>query len=69
MEVNERIKLVVIMHSELVQRWLDYFCLDALNEDFDLEYWDCSDFVLPGFHFDKKIVHLHEINHNYYQGF
>ena len=43
------------MHSELVQRWIDYFCLDTLNKEFDLEYWDCSDFVLPGFHFDYVI--------------
>ena len=43
------------MHSELVQRWMDYFCLDHLCNEFDLEYWDCSDFVLPSFHFDKKI--------------
>lgn len=43
------------MHSELVQRWVDYFCLDHLCNEFDLEYWDCSDFVLPSFHFDKKM--------------
>lgn len=55
MHESKQIKIVIIMHSELAQRWLDYFCLDTLNEEFDLEYWDCSDFVLPGFHFDKKI--------------
>ena len=61
---SNKIKLVIIMHSELAQRWLDYFCLDKLNEAFDLEYWDCSDFVLPGFHFDTIIErdYVHKIH-------
>lgn len=67
MENKKKIKLVIVKHSELVQRWLDYFCLDTLNEHFDLEYWDCSDFVLPGFHFDKQIErdYVKKIHSNY----
>lgn len=67
MEESGRIKLVIIMHSELTQRWIDYFCLDTLNEEFDLEYWDCSDFVLPCFHFDKKTErdYVKRIHSNY----
>lgn len=64
---ESKIKLVLVRHSELVQRWLDYFCLDTLNEHFDLEYWDCSDFVLPGFHFDQTIErdYVKKIHSNY----
>ncbi len=66
-EKSQHIKVVIIMHSELTQRWLDYFCLDTLTEHFDLEYWDCSDFVLPGFHFDKQIErdYVKKIHTNY----
>ena len=65
--MDNKIKVVITMHSELNQRWLDYFCLDTLNEHFDLEYWDCSDFVLPGFHFDNRIErdYVKKIHSNY----
>lgn len=63
-EKAHKIKLVIIIQSELAQRWLDFFCLDKLNEAFDLEYWDCSDFVLEGIHFDTIIErdYVHKIH-------
>ena len=42
---NDNIKLVITHPCELSQRWISYYCLDELNKDFDIEYWDCSAIV------------------------
>ena len=43
--MEKKIKLVFIFRTELNQRMVDFYCLDDLCKDFDLEYWDCTDFI------------------------
>lgn len=43
--LNNKIKLVITHPCELSQRWITYYCLDELCNDFDIEYWDCSAIV------------------------
>lgn len=53
--MEKQIKLVFISRTELNQRMVDFFCLDELCKDFDLEYWDCTDFVYLPQCFDNKL--------------
>ena len=53
--MEKKIKLVFISRSELNQRMVDFFCLDELCKDFDLEYWDYTDFVYLPQCFDNKL--------------
>lgn len=43
------IKVVIMIPSALTERWQGMFCMDALANHFDLEYWDCSDICQPSF--------------------
>ena len=52
--MKNREKIVLLICSELSQRWLEYYALDILAEVFDFEYWDCSDILIPGFHYTTK---------------
>lgn len=52
--MEKKIKLVFISNSGLNQRVIDFCCLDELCKDFDLEYWDCSDFIYLPQHIEKK---------------
>lgn len=36
------IKVVVMVPSPLSPRWMSNFCIDALANQYDVEYWDCS---------------------------
>ena len=66
--LSTKIKIVFIVFCEYSQQWEEYFCIRELLEDFDIEYWDCSDFVHIGVHlpeetrrpFVKKIANLKE---------
>ena len=42
-------KIIYIHPSQLSRRWLQYYCLDNLQDTFDIEYWDCSAIAKPGF--------------------
>lgn len=42
-------KIIYIHPSQLSKRWLQYYCLDDLQNIFDIEYWDCSAIAKPGF--------------------
>lgn len=53
--MEKKIKIVFISRSELNQRAIAFNCLDELSKDFDLEYWDCSDFLYLPQHFERKI--------------
>lgn len=45
----EKKKVVITASSKLNSRWFNYFCLKELNDVYDLEYWDCSEFTYPRF--------------------
>ena len=53
--MEKKIKLVFISGSELDQRAIDYTCMDKLCNDFDLEYWDCTDFIYLPLCFENKL--------------
>ena len=52
---TNKIKLVITHPSQLIPRTVEYFCLDKLALQFDLEYWDCSAIVYPAFNSPYKI--------------
>lgn len=52
---ENKIKLVLMFPSTLNSRWMDFYNMDSLAEQFDLEYWDCSDIVYPSFRIGKSI--------------
>lgn len=53
--MEKKIKLVFVCRTELNQRVVDFFCLDELCKDFDLEYWDCTDFIYLPQCFENKL--------------
>lgn len=53
--MEKKIKLVFICRTELNQRAVAFFCLDELCKDFDLEYWDCTDFIYLPQRFENKL--------------
>lgn len=53
--MEKKIKLVFACKTELNQRVIDFFCLDELCKDFDLEYWDCTDFIYLPQCFENKL--------------
>lgn len=61
--MESKIKLVLILQFEFTQHLADFFCVDALAEAFDLEYWDCSDVAYLGSHYKNKLEkeYVHKI--------
>ena len=54
--MDKKIKIVYIMYSEYSQFFEDSYCISALMDaGFDIEYWDCSDFVYLGVHLPNHI--------------
>lgn len=53
--MEKKVKLVYVCRTELNQRVVDFFCLDELSKDFDLEYWDCTDFIYLPQCFENKM--------------
>lgn len=45
----KKIKVVITHPSQLFERWINYYCMDELAKEFDLEYWDCSPIVTPSY--------------------
>lgn len=39
---SNRIRVVLMVPSPLTPRWMSNFCIDALANVFDVEYWDCG---------------------------
>ena len=58
--------------SALTERWQGMFCMDALANRFDFEYWDCSDICQPSFesstsldrYYARKISSVSEMEEN-----
>ena len=58
--------------SALTERWQGMFCMDALANSFDFEYWDCSDICQPSFesstslerNYARKISNVTEMEEN-----
>ena len=38
-------KIVYLVNGPLTSRWQSYYCLDAVAEHFDIEFWNCSRLV------------------------
>lgn len=38
-------KIVYLVNGHLTSRWQSYYCLDAVAEHFDIEFWNCSRLV------------------------
>ena len=53
--MEKKIKLVFISKSELNQRVVDFICIDNLCNDFDVEFWDCTDFIYLPQCFENKL--------------
>lgn len=47
--MDKKIKVVVMVPSPLTERWMTMFCMDYLSQQFDFDYWDCSDICMPAF--------------------
>lgn len=60
METSDNKKKLIIIHcSPLTKRWYKYYCYEKLITEFDLEYWDCSNFVYPHFIANDSIKDSH----------
>lgn len=49
MKLMNKIKVVITHPSQLFERWVNYYCMDTLADEFQLEYWDCSNIVTPSY--------------------
>ena len=38
-------KIVYLVNGPLTSRWQSYYCLDAVAEHYDIEFWDCARLV------------------------
>lgn len=38
-------KIIYLVNGPLTSRWQSYYCLDAISEQFDIEFWNCSRLV------------------------
>ena len=38
-------KIIYLINGPLTSRWQSYYCLDAVAEHYDIEFWDCSRLV------------------------
>ena len=48
-------KIVYIHPSQLTERWIKYYCLEKLKNDYSVEYWDCSRIAHPSFKSNKYL--------------
>ena len=53
--VAHKIKVVVMVPSPLTPRWLNNYCIDALSNEFEVEYWDCSAICALKFESAEKV--------------
>ena len=42
---EKKLKVIYVYDTHLSKRWLQNFCLDEMNDIFDIEYWDCASIV------------------------
>lgn len=56
------IKIVILSASQLLPREVEFYCLEELSTQFQLEYWDCSAFLYPNFCVPEKVVHRTYLN-------
>ena len=58
------VKVIIVHPSQFTQRWYDYYCIEAIEKCFDVEFWDCSDITTPSFKTQSplKTGHLREVH-------
>ena len=54
--MSDKIRLVILSESQLLPREVEFFCMDEMAEQFQLEYWDCSAFLFPPFRVPEKVI-------------